>query len=904
NYFDYCIEKQHYKNNLVINKSFIEIYDFLQSCKIKSKDWLEIQKIHPDITFAFVCVGLIDFSFLKKIKLKFLDYIIHEDHHFGILLFLQSSYILVLTEKLYHYRIATNTTCTYDKKITKANLPNYIKNLYDEFQDVKLTKEYFMLSSILLNALSIIDYIKQQEESYKTDLEDTFFNFLYLYHFGLYEFKKDPLGVIQKLKNIDILSLENKKKYQEFYFFQKYGTATQKIKSDLSYKIGFEIMSSFKNKIQLIKLPYNLYKILSNHTYNINSTKLPLEAYPDYEQAKKIQSFLFYQIGQLFTQSLKNKFNFFKLPYKIVLTIKKFKRNQKIKKRSFNKKEILDYKKTNKQTIFTRYDLIDIFYGKKIKKSYFLKDYNNYISWICDLNREFSIENIIIDFNTFVKKKDFAIYFTNDNYNFKLIPKEWYFAENEKKYFINIEQKLKISCLKIVTFNPNIDVQNISIFIRKTPGYIISAKPDAFGMRLAGILIGIYLSKQINFKFAFTWKKNIDVDFLDVQKSIKKEDIYYLGNAIDDANIIFDKKFLDEFLIESKLVSESWGHNLGFNKRSLQDLKNGIDADESWGWYSTDILPSKWIKNCNEEECLNVISQIYRTINFSEKFKEIIDNVDLIYKNLGSFIALHIRGGEMIFSNSRKLPNWSVFQERYFPYEIALEIIQRELRYEIPIVIFGQDLKSNAILKKYICERNNNSNIIKCADDFIETNYSDLERSFFDMNLMSKANKIYSARESAFSKVAMMISGRNNLISYHDIFNLHEQYEIIKNNLFVLKLHDLHIAMSYFRLYLLSKQLNKNSLEFLKKALEYDNDNDAYRIYIIDYYLQQKQYDKAERILKYVYENRKDMFLKNFFDNSCRSFENEYKTYLSCKENSSFYYINDMTIRIKKWIEK
>ncbi|EFP1276253.1 glycosyltransferase family 2 protein, partial [Campylobacter jejuni] len=366
NFFDYFIDNNYYEKNLAINKSFIDIYDLLKSCIITNRDWLEIQKMHKYVSFAFVCVGMIDFSFLKRIKLKFLDYIIHEDHHFGILLFLQSNYIYVLTKKLYHYRITTNTTCAYDKKVTKAHIPKYIDYIYNEFNDVSLTKKYFMLSSILLNALSIIEYIKQQEDPYRTDIEFAFFDFLYMYHFGLYEFKKDPLCVIQKLKNMEVLSLENKKRYPEFYFYKEHGTAVQSVKSNLSYKIGFEIMNSFKNKIQLFKLPYNLYKIVSSHVDDAGYTKIPLEAYPDYEQAKKIQSFLFYQIGQVFAQSFNNKFSFFKLPYMIVLTIKKFKRNKKLKKHFSISRVNLEDKKINSQTVFTQYDLIDVFYGKKI----------------------------------------------------------------------------------------------------------------------------------------------------------------------------------------------------------------------------------------------------------------------------------------------------------------------------------------------------------------------------------------------------------------------------------------------------------------------------------------------------------------------------------------------------------
>lgn len=905
NHFDYLIEKNYYQNNIVINKSFIDIYDFLKSCVITKKDWLEIQKIHKHINFAFVWAGMINFNFLKKIKLKFLDYIIHEDHHFGILLFLQSNYIYVLTEKLYHYRIVTNTTCTYDKKVTKANLPKYIDCIYNEFNDAKLTKEYFMLSSILINALAIIDYIKKQEEPYKTDIEFAFFDFLYMYHFGLYDFKKDPWNMIAKIKNMDIISLENKKRYPEFYIYKNHGTAVQLVKSRLSYKVGHAIVTSFKSKCGIFKLPYLIYKIITNHK-NIEHD-LPIEAFPDYENAKKITNFLSYKIGEIFIKTYKTKLGLLKIPYLFFKSYINFKKRKKKKEKNVNsfKNNKLFIKK---DSLFNEYDLIDVFYGKKVNKNYSLNKIDNYASWTCDIQYECLLESIKIKFNSLVEINNINIYISKDRYNFQLIPKELYiYNEDLKEYSINISNTLSASIVKIVLFAFEVELEEIQIFKRKTLGYVISAKPDAFGMRLAGILIGMYLAKQIGFKFAFTWKNNIDVDFLNVQQSVNANDIHYLGNAMEDVNVVFDSAFLDKYLINFNCVASSWGHNLGFNQRTLEELRNG-EKDETWGWYATDILPSKWIKDCDEKKSLKQISEIYKTIQFSNNFFKIINDVKKIVKDVVKqpFVAIHIRGGEIIFSDSRKLPGWCVVRERYFPYEIALEIALLEIKNGNLVILFGQDLKANKMMSEYIATLMNGKNLVKCVDDFIEKIYTDMERSFFDMNLMSHAKKIYSAKESVFSKVSMMISGENNLISYHNMFDLQEQYKIIEKNMFKMNLHKLHIAMAYYRLYELSQQLKKDlilSLDFINKALEYDFENDAYRIYIIDYYLQNKEYEKAEEILKYVFENRKDVFLKNFFENSCQSFNREYETYM--KYNRSDYsYLNYMKNEVVNWLNR
>lgn len=63
---------------------------------------------------------------------------------------------------------------------------------------------------------------------------------------------------------------------------------------------------------------------------------------------------------------------------------------------------------------------------------------------------------------------------------------------------------------------------------------------------------------------------------------------------------------------------------------------------------------------------------------------------------------MHIRGGDIIFSNIRKAPSFTPVIERLFPYEIALEIAIKELDKNNNIVVFGQDLNANQELVDYL----------------------------------------------------------------------------------------------------------------------------------------------------------------------------------------------------------
>lgn len=113
------------------------------------------------------------------------------------------------------------------------------------------------------------------------------------------------------------------------------------------------------------------------------------------------------------------------------------------------------------------------------------------------------------------------------------------------------------------------------------------------------------------------------------------------------------------------------------------------------------------------------------------------------------FIALHIRGGEIIFSDSRRLPGWEVVEDRYFPYEIAYELIIKELDNKLKIVIFGQDLKANKILKQYFAK----SNCVYTIDDFIDKDMQDVERTFLMLILCLKPKKFIQLESLFFQNV-------------------------------------------------------------------------------------------------------------------------------------------------------
>ncbi|MFG5105196.1 glycosyltransferase [Campylobacter lari] len=378
--------------------------------------------------------------------------------------------------------------------------------------------------------------------------------------------------------------------------------------------------------------------------------------------------------------------------------------------------------------------------------------------------------------------------------------------------------------------------------IDATKAAIISAKPDGFGMRLSSMLVGLFLSKKLSFNFYFLWPKTTDLE----QYNIRNHGV----SLPDDVCTVFEFNFIDKYLLDcNDKIKEDYGVEIWSKERTIKELKN-INLQEQWGWFSTEQNPSEWIYDIDKKECLEELSLIYKNIPFSSRFRELMilaeEYLDLIGKE---FIAIHIRSGDVVFSDTKNLIFHPMMEERYFPYEIAIELI-KNIGSNENIVIFGQDQQSNRKLIDYFRKYDKNKfNIF-----VIENNkkcYNDIEQMFFEVNLLSKAKAIYSSKESAFSRLAMYISGRDILISYHNIFDQENQIDIIEKYNNILILNNTQRSMSYFFIalhYYNLKDFSK-SLVYAKRAIEFDTENYGYILFLVYNYLLINNLQKAEQII-------------------------------------------------------
>ncbi|ECK9976593.1 glycosyltransferase family 2 protein, partial [Campylobacter coli] len=293
-------------------KSNIKWLNFSQEYILDRNDWLKRMYDYKMRWFYFAWQGMVNFTFLKNIKLKFINYIVQEDDYFGILLFSQIKYCYILPKELYLYRIRPNSIMAYQTKITAKNIPAFFKKNLEYFNnDAILTREYFHVTSHVQTCIALLEFFKEQNDDI---LNKSLFKYLLpTYIKNAYEiihFSKDPLGLLPNVENI--------KDLMEQYNIKPHGIEFR-FKNELPYAIGSTILENCKSFKKICKLPRKIYKILKQNKINQKLFKaravehpyatLPeLYKYEDIAKIDRLKEHLSYKIGLAFVKYHKYRY--------------------------------------------------------------------------------------------------------------------------------------------------------------------------------------------------------------------------------------------------------------------------------------------------------------------------------------------------------------------------------------------------------------------------------------------------------------------------------------------------------------------------------------------------------------------------------------------------------------------
>ena len=319
------------KSDWVSNLKWLD-YNYEQI--ITRKNWLDRIKIRQQRFFYFAWQGMIDFKFLKDIKLKFINHIIHEDDHFGILMFLHINRVYIFPKELYHYRIRNNSSVLYDAEITKNRIPSFFRHHLPAFNNnPTLTYKYFYTSSWLQTTLKIIEFLQTQDLYTKTVFTKYLLPTYIDISLNIINAKSDPLNLISQLPTLE--------PYTDIH--RKVSGAQKIIKDSTIYKIGFTILRA-KTIKKILALPNQISIFIKNEKevkklYKDRIIKYPfakkpdLQNYTDYHEVSKIKSHLSYKLGIATMRAYKFRYfgGWFAWPFCIAFTAIKFKLNQKNK---------------------------------------------------------------------------------------------------------------------------------------------------------------------------------------------------------------------------------------------------------------------------------------------------------------------------------------------------------------------------------------------------------------------------------------------------------------------------------------------------------------------------------------------------------------------------------------------
>ncbi|MCV3475883.1 glycosyltransferase, partial [Campylobacter lari] len=260
-------------------------FDYKNEIIITPKEWLEKAREKKLFYFWFAWQGMINFDFLKKIKLKFIDGIFAEDCHFGVLLFALSKNIYIFPKQICIYRLRELSSMNFTNKKWIIHPNSHLKKI-DVFENSNTTRLYYESASWMQIALDFIKFINSNHYL-SEDIKTHFLPVVCNKALTLQRFEKDPLCLKKSTKNLKIY-IQN----------QPLG-AVDRVKEYLSYKLAKEL--SRKKGILRLTLPFSVIRVSLQHQKdtieykksikrNVLNKRLPLEFYRDYQQALSLKN--------------------------------------------------------------------------------------------------------------------------------------------------------------------------------------------------------------------------------------------------------------------------------------------------------------------------------------------------------------------------------------------------------------------------------------------------------------------------------------------------------------------------------------------------------------------------------------------------------------------------------------
>ncbi|XMD81759.1 glycosyltransferase, family 2 [Campylobacter lari] len=292
-------------------KSVFKFFNWSEELIIHRKIWLEKIIENNIFFFYWAWAGMINFDFLKNIKLKFINHIVQEDDHFGILLFSQMSYCYILPKEFYNYRIRKHSTMNYSNDYNLNSIPTFFRDNVEIFENIYQAKMYFHVSSNLITGRELINFINTLNcKILKTVLLEYLMPIYLKNAYEIIHFSKDPLKLFSSVEII--------KNLMDKYGIKPHGVEFR-FKNELPYSVGSIILENTKSFKKICQLPKKIFTTLKQNKINRKLFKtralerpyaiLPLlSQYEDVAKIDRLKEHLSYKIGLAFLKGHKYRY--------------------------------------------------------------------------------------------------------------------------------------------------------------------------------------------------------------------------------------------------------------------------------------------------------------------------------------------------------------------------------------------------------------------------------------------------------------------------------------------------------------------------------------------------------------------------------------------------------------------
>lgn len=239
---------------------------------ISGEDWINHVKEQDNIekSMTFVWRVFINFDYLLRIGLKFINQCFMEDNLFGALLLYQASKIYTLPSKLIYYRIRENSETNHTNNRENVEIPGFLQELCKWFYgDRALTRDVWISMSCYIMKLYVQDFVRENISRYGIEILDTYltkrFREIYL-RFLHQKFDFDTDYYLISCFNLILFLNKNYKEFRPFENFEKelrvddekQNYVTQFLRDMLFYENNIvvnrnEIIKELEGKIKLLE---------------------------------------------------------------------------------------------------------------------------------------------------------------------------------------------------------------------------------------------------------------------------------------------------------------------------------------------------------------------------------------------------------------------------------------------------------------------------------------------------------------------------------------------------------------------------------------------------------------------------------------------------------------------------